>query len=786
MAANSGSAVRITTGQLAWDGGVDSGRIALLKSAANPNGLKPNQLAWANSATMRDGCIAPRPGFEYVTTMPIVDLFQDAFVYEPSGEFPYLVAQIGGRTWRTIVTSAPAVTDEITIPGDPNSALIDQNWMCQGEEFLVIQDNNSNPLFWDGNTMRRSLGASVVLGIVNVAAVVPAVGSPVLLTLNSPFLGQNGEIVYINGKAFQVTTDPGTVLRLQPSTSYYVGSVIAAGAIIQTRLTDPSPHTLIATTTAAFTVPASGVPVEVALDPPYTGALPVDVSLFDKYGGYGGATGVPPGAGANTTEFWQLIASALPAPGANQVYVTNVNGVPGDPIAPGDLLESTQELPAGQSMDYYMGRLWVANGRQYIAGDIVGSRTSGTAQYGYRDSILAMTENAFTVSGGAFIVPSNAGNIRALKHPANLNTALGEGQLLPMTRRNIYSTNVVPDRAAWATLSEPLQRVAQINFGTVSDRSVVTVNGDLYYQSVDGVRSFTQSISNFNAGPGNVAISNEEARAINLNDRSLLRFATGIELDNRLLQSCLPYQTPVGVAHKGVMPLNFDLLSTQGVKVPPAWEGMWEGLPFLKLLKGDFGGRQRAFAYIWSEVNQAIEIWEITTDALEDRIADAQIVPAVADSEHARIQWSFETPAFDWGNPFQMKELDTVQFWVDRLSGTVEFTLEYRPDQYPCWTYYHHWTECAARNECELPNPLMPCDHPQQAYLPQYRELMTMPKPPSPCNEIMRRPLNQGYSFQFRLTIKGYCRIRGILVHALPRESQPYYGLVCNTNRPTN
>lgn len=742
-----------------------------IASKENPYGLKSNQLAWLINGTVRDGGISHRPGYQYLCTLPIISKFQDAILYEAQGEFPYIVTQIGGRTFRTIVTVDPPVTDEITIPGDPNPPDIAQGWTVNAEEFLVIQDGQSPPLFWDGATMQRSSGPSVVLGIVSAGAVVPAVGQPVLLTLSAPFQGQNGDVLFINGKAFQVTTSPGAVLRLQPTQSYYTGSVIAVGAIIQTRLTDPSPHTLIATTTASFIVPPAGVPVEVALTPPYTGALPRDVSLFDKYGGYGGASGQPPGSGSNTTEFWQLLLSALPAPGANQVYVTNMAGIPGDPIAAGDNLESIAELPAGTAMDYYMGRIWVANGREYIAGDIVGG-PSGTAAYGFRDSILKMTENAFTVSGGAFIVPTNAGNIRALKHPANLNTALGEGQLLPMTRRNIYSTNVVPDRAAWVTLSEPIQRVAQINFGTVSDRSVVTVNGDLYYQSVDGTRSFTQSIRDFNAGPGNVALSNEVQRAVNLNDKSLLHVATGVEMDNRLLQSALPYQTPVGIAHKALLPLNFDVLSTLGEKHAPAWEGAWEGIPFLKLLKGDFGGRQRCFAIIWSEIFQEIQIWELTQNAQEDY--GKQTTPG-----GDRITWQIETPSFEWGNSFQLKELETLELWVDRLSGTVDFLLEYRPDQYPCWTYYNNWTECAARNECELPNPVLPCDHPTEPYLPQYRATMVMPKPPTGCNNNVKRPLNIGYSFQFRLTIRGSVRVRGLLVHALPREKQPFLGLVC-------
>lgn len=745
------SAVRITTGQLAFDGGVNSSRVPTIASKENPYGLQVNQLAWLINATVRDGGISHRPGYQYLTTLPIVALFQDAYMYEAQGEFPYIVTQIGGRTFRTLVDVDPAVTDEITIPGNPNPPDIAQGWTVQGEEFLVIQDGQSLPLFWDGATMRRSRGLAQVLGVVSAGAVVPAVGGVVLVTLTAPFAGTSGQLIYINGKTF--TTSNGVnfidLYRNGAGTVYNTGDIVPPGTTVDAP-GKPTMHT-----TAPFQVPLPGGTAQ-------------DVAVDSVPAGTAGSVLVDVNGDINS---WQIPATGLPPAGVNQVYIVNLTGIPGDPIAIGDTLESEQELPAGTAMDYYMGRIWVANGREYIAGDIVGG-PSGSPQYGFRDSILKMIDNAFTASGGAFIVPSNAGNIRALKHPANLDTALGEGQLLPMTRRNVYSTNVVPDRAAWALLSEPIQRVAQINFGTVSDRSVVTVNGDLYYQAVDGIRSLQQSIRYFNSGPGNVALSNEVQRAIALNDKSLLHVASGAEMDNRLLQSTIPYQTPVGIAHKGLLPLNFDVLSTLGEKHPPAWEGAWVGIPFLKLLKGDFGGRQRCFAIIWSDISQEIQIWELTENAQEDY--GKETTPG-----GDRITWQIETPSFDWGNSFQLKELQNLEFWIDRLSGTVRFVLEYRPGSLPCWLPYHEWEECAARNECELPNPILPCDHPTQPYLPQYRAMMTMPKPPVGCNNNAVRPTNQDFSFQFRLTIKGTCRIRGIMVHALPMERAPFDGLRC-------
>jgi hypothetical protein len=740
------SMTRITTGQQSWDAGVNSDAVPTIASAANPNGLKQNNLAWLINGTVRGGTISPRAGFDRLIAFTAgMGLFQEASIYEPNFGFPYIVAQIAGRTF-TVLLDPPYTITEVTIAGDPNPPNIDQAWMCQGEQFLVIQDGVSLPLIWDGVFLRRSLGPSRSLGVVGVAAVTPAVGAPVVVTLTSPYIGANGELVYVNGKQFLAYNTPAnfiTIINLSsPATA---GSLVPAGSTIYTNAPSATPADSLYLTIAPFVIPAVAAPgVQVILERPYTGPVPnFQVGI------------------TNTNPAYEITAAGAAPLGPNQVYLVNISGIPTDPIAIGAIIGSDPEIPTAECMDYYMGRLWLAKGREYLAGDIVRG-PSGTAAYGYRDSILKMTENTYLSLGGTFIVPTNAGNIRALKHPANLDTALGEGQLLVFTRRNIYSVNVVPTRAQWAALSEPIQRVALINFGTTSDRSVASVNGDLFFQSVDGVRSLVQAIRFFQQW-GQVPISIEENRAIALNDRSLLRFGSGIEFDNRLLETALPFQTDVGVCHQMLMPLNFDLISTLAEKKPPAWEGAVVGLDFLRLLKCDYGGRQRAFTFAREGAN-GIALWEVTNFLQEDENVTGNL----------RVSFVFETPSFTWNDPFQLKELDTLELWLDELYGQVEFTVEFRPDQHPCWEYWHKWTDCAPRNECEDPGVVLSCDYPQQRYKQQYRATVVLPKPPRFCENSQHRPIDHGYSFQFRITIKGHVRIRGLMVHAFERSKAPY------------
>jgi hypothetical protein len=418
-------------------------------------------------------------------------------------------------------------------------------------------------------------------------------------------------------------------------------------------------------------------------------------------------------------------------------------------------------VPIGTCMDYYMGRLWVCTGqREYVAGDIVGG-PNGTAPYDFRDSVLKFLENAYLAGGGAFRVPAHAGDIVALRHTANLDTSLGEGQLFVFTRTMVFATAVPVTRAAWQATTEPLQRVAQIKYGATSQESVVHVNGDLFYRAPDGIRSLFMSIRNFGQW-GNLPISSNVNRVVQREDRSLHRYASAIEFDNKMWQLCYPVNTNQGATFNGILMLDYDLISNMQEKVAPAWEGMVSGLNFLRILEADYGGEDRAFTLALQ--GGSIECWEITTSDRWDNI-------------DGRIQWAFETPAYNWGTPFTLKKLMGLELWIDKLFGPVDFEVWYRPDQYPCWQQWHTWQECVVRNPCEDPDE--PDCYVMDNYRESYRATVNLPQPPDTCTGSSRRPFRFGYQFQVMVRITGWCRIRGLIVHAEPIQTQNYENIVC-------
>lgn len=426
------------------------------------------------------------------------------------------------------------------------------------------------------------------------------------------------------------------------------------------------------------------------------------------------------------------------------------------------------ELPPATVMTGFMGRIWYARGRVYSAGDIVGNVSSGTLPYNFRDSMLHVTENPLAFGGDGFTVPTNAKEIRALANLTELDQAVGVGNLYIGTRRSIFRLQVPVSRTDWIAANannQPLQTIIQKKFGFINERSIVEHNADLFFKAMDGTRSLGLAVRYFSQW-GNTAISRNERRLLDLNDRSLMRYSSGIEFDNRLLHTEGPVQTAVGAAFKAVSVLDFDLITTLQTKLPPAWEGMYEGLDILQLFEGDFGGLQRAFAVVHSRVDGSIQLWELTTSNPFD-MGDRRVTMV--------IEW----PAFNFQKDFDLRQLDGAELWIDRMFGNVDFVMQYRTDSDPCWRLWTAWQDCSARNACDDVT-IQDClpDYPQ-SYQESFRATKILPAPPVFCMSATKRPSNVGYQFQPRLIVKGFARIRGLMVYALPKEQAPGAGIVC-------
>lgn len=442
------------------------------------------------------------------------------------------------------------------------------------------------------------------------------------------------------------------------------------------------------------------------------------------------------------------------------IGINNKAVVPGTP--------GVNEIPAATAMVYYQGRLWYSQQRNFSGGDIVGG-PSGTVAYNFRDAILNVTENPLVVGGDGFTVPTNAGNIRALNFLATQDTTLGQGNLLIFTPKTIYSLFVPITRALWiaaTSMNGPLMTVIQITNGAVSDRSIVPVNGDLFYQSLEPAIRSTIAATRYFQQWSNPPTSNEEDRILAFVNRALMAFGSGVTFDNRLLQATMPIQKPQGVINQVILPLDFTPISTLQKQLPPCWEGHYEGLDFLQLLQMNFGGLQRVFGIVLSRVDQSFQLYEL-------------IVGEQFEDGDKRVTWQIEFPAYTAGDETMIKKLTGAELWIDSVYGTVEFTMEYRPDSDACWKLWKKWIICSPRNSAE--DAANPVAYPLTQYGEAYRTTQTLPVPPDEnCESSTGRPAYIGYQFQPRLTVKGWCRIRSITLFMEKLERELYKGLVCD------
>lgn len=442
--------------------------------------------------------------------------------------------------------------------------------------------------------------------------------------------------------------------------------------------------------------------------------------------------------------------------------------------------DPTNEIPPAGPMCYHSQRLWYAFGRSYAAGDIVRNIVSGTPAFLYRDSVIKVTENAVAYGGDAFMVPTQAGNIRAMAFSANLNTNLGESDLYLFTRRSVYACSAPVTREDWtaATLNlMPLQKVALVKGGAYGDRCIVPVNSDIFYSGPPNgdIRSIRTAVRDTETW-GSVPLSNAIDRCLVANDRSMLWASSGIQFDNRLYMTMLPLVTPAGVGFGSIVTLDFDTISSFSggpeQEKTPAWEGIHDfsaGPNILGLFEGDFGGRERAFAVVYSQLRSQIEVWELRPDLKFD-------------NGENRVVRVIEFPAYSFGTPWLLKELDTAELWLDKILGTVNFEVYYRPDSYACWQPWHAFQRCAAK-DCreDMDSPCMDVGgYPETPYCEQDAIPISLPKPmPRGCVPGNVRPPTWGFQFQVRIVVQGWCRIRGLILHALPRGDRPYPGMIC-------
>lgn len=419
---------------------------------------------------------------------------------------------------------------------------------------------------------------------------------------------------------------------------------------------------------------------------------------------------------------------------------------------------TSREVPVGTAMAYGSGRLWVVvNGNQFVAGDIAFG-PSGTTQYGLEDSILKFTENSYLNGGGAFSVPAQAKQINAIVFAYVQNTATGQGPLMVFTDKFVFSCNASSDRDTWQNTRSPIQTTVLQGFGSLSAQATVSsTNGDIYFRAPDGLRSLILAVRDYGTF-GNTPISTEMDRALNGDTPFLLKFASAVEFDNRLLFTVAPVNNTYNAWHRGLGVLDFFLISGMGQKSPPAYDGIWTGVQPYQIIAGDFSDVQRCFVFS-RNAEGLTELWEVSKS---DRF----------DNGEDRIMSMLETRSMDFGNEFELKRLEAVELWSERLAGRTDIDVFFKEDQYPCWhPWAHRIQECAAYQTCV--ENIADC-RALTEFRETYKTRVNFGQPPDSDDAADNKPSRLGYEFQLRVEWTGHLRFNKLIAKCMTVEEEPY------------
>ena len=566
-----------------------------------------------------------------------------------------------------------------------------------------------------------------------------AIVGPKTILLDQPYLGAVGDSVHFTpfggGKVAAVSAN-SLQITLASSLPPNIGALVyfdtSKGGKFNIAI-------LPSTTSGGFTAPGVGstVPITSTIQFPTQIAVPTAVFI-------GNARYVVNSYNNNISNqviatFVDTVPSTLPIPPlVSPVPVATLN-----PIVAGNTVTSAfsgNELPPGKMGVYGLGRNWVClpDGRSFIASDIVGG-SSGTALYNFRDAVLRVTENIKLVGGGAFVVPGNIGEISAMQFVATLDVSLGQGPLQILTPELSFSCQAPVDRTAWATVTNPILTESLITNGGLGQDCSVLANGDLLFRSIDGIRSLILGRRDF-ATWGNVPISREVNEILSQDDPQLLPFASAIVFDNRLLMTTGATQGSLGPYFTNLVALNFDPISTLRGKAPSIYDGVWDGLNVLKLVKGKFSGVERAFAFTYNTASNTIELYEIEYSTV---------------TATAPISWTFASPIIDFGEKDprkrQLKKLMDGEIYLDQITPLTDangnniplvIKAQFRPDYDSVW---HDWVEIKIASDAATYQPRIGLD-----------------EPPKTSDDVAQgRPFRVGYAFQVQFTITGNARFMG-------------------------
>lgn len=414
------------------------------------------------------------------------------------------------------------------------------------------------------------------------------------------------------------------------------------------------------------------------------------------------------------------------------------------------------EVPRGTFMAYGDGRLWVATA--YNTLEAGNANDSGIYQ-----SELQFTETLQLTGGGSISFPQGITGLSFLP----ITGTADMGSLMVFSRGSADAIRAdIAERDTWHQIPGFKCTVLR-NTGAISHWSIAQVNQDLYWRDgYGGIRSLSSAVNTEISGGGNSPLSRELARITDYETVRLLDHASSIYFDNRFLCTSSPFlDLNHGVSFLDVMSLDFAPMASIRGKSPPSYDGTWTGLQMVKLVKGVFGGNERAFA-ISTDPDGQNRLWEInpsSTAAIADRTTACDTTPL-----YSPISAYADYPRFNFGLPQKRKRLERCDVYLSDIDGEVDLTVYWRADASPAWIQWDTVKVCALTTDPSTSTP-----HVFQLLSRQQRPQIKTFTIPDDLDTIIGYAGHVGFYFQVRVAWVGHARIDRVMLHAVPLDDTP-------------
>lgn len=419
------------------------------------------------------------------------------------------------------------------------------------------------------------------------------------------------------------------------------------------------------------------------------------------------------------------------------------------------------EVPRGRQMAYGNGRLWVAvNANEVVAGDI---RT------GAPGSELLFTEATYLTGGGKLFFPKDITGMAFI--PVTGQSDYGALLVYGAGDTNAIRADIT-SRDDWGKIPGFVTGILR-SVGASGQWGLVAVNQDLYWRdSNGGIRSIRNALAD-EAGPGSAPVSREVSRLTDYDSLPQLAFCSGVYFDNRLLMTSSPYLLPNGgVGFRNLISLDYAPLSTMGGKSQPAYNGQWNGLNFVKLVGGQFNGKNRAFA-LTTDDDGNNQLWEFGTGNRADNppfcFPDGTSDGTAEGVTEYPIQCAVEYPLRDYGQSKTRKRLTRCDVWLSAVNGEIELQVDWRSDNSVKWLPWDKAETCAQTSDPSTATPHV------------WKNLTTQERPqfktftiPDTVNDLTKYAVQVGFEFQIRLRWKGRLRIHRMQVYAQMLDDPDY------------